>query len=233
MKKTAHAPSVQLTEVPRTTITGGIEDDEAALDDLDEDMNKDSRSTQRRWDKRKARDDEFEDSEDEEESRRNGVSAQPDRRKRRNISADRPSNVTSDVDMMNSGVATPDEEAELAAVMKEAAQANAEVNDQVMEQKSRSLTAVAPAEAGPSNAPSRSHSVKPVDTEGDVGMSEAPAIEQAAAVPLSPVSSVPAPPAAVAPVAQDITEVKQEGEAERTVEGVAGGISMGAQVSQQ
>ncbi|KAE8450694.1 histone deacetylase [Mollisiaceae sp. DMI_Dod_QoI] len=87
LKKTAHAPSVQMTEVPRTTLTGATDEDEDILDDEDEDMNKDVRSTKRRWDQRITRDDELDESEDEEEAKANGVSAK-EGPKRRNISAD-------------------------------------------------------------------------------------------------------------------------------------------------
>lgn len=86
LKKTAHAPSVQLTEVPRTTLAGTTEEDEDILDDEDEDMNKDARTSKRSWDKRVTRDDEFDESEDEEESKANGVVAK-EGPKRRNISA--------------------------------------------------------------------------------------------------------------------------------------------------
>lgn len=66
LKKTAHVPSVQMQDVPRNPIGGAMTDEEEAeLDDLDEDENKDVRMTQRRWDQRIQRDDEFEESDDE------------------------------------------------------------------------------------------------------------------------------------------------------------------------
>lgn len=65
MKRTAHAPSVQMTDVPRDSL-GMNDDDEAALDDLDEDENADSRKTQRRADKYVQKNGELSDSEDEE-----------------------------------------------------------------------------------------------------------------------------------------------------------------------
>src|SRR3954465_3689211 len=79
LKKTAHAPSVQMTDVPRTTMMGGMDDEEDELDDLDEDENMDIRATKRQLDQRIARDDELDESDAEEEERpRNGP-------KRRNI----------------------------------------------------------------------------------------------------------------------------------------------------
>ncbi|ROV93683.1 hypothetical protein VPNG_08860 [Cytospora leucostoma] len=71
LKKTA-APSVQMQDVPRQSL-GMTDEDEALLDDLDEDENKDVRMTQRRWDKHVSRDDEYEESDDEEMAEANGV----------------------------------------------------------------------------------------------------------------------------------------------------------------
>jgi histone deacetylase 1/2 len=238
LKKTAHAPSVQMTDVPRTTIMGGTDDDDAELDDLDEDENKDSRYTKRRFDQRIARDDELDDSEDDEEARANGVTPQNGTLKHRNIMDYQNSNtVASDVEM-DSGIATPvlNDVDDMATAM--ATEANAEVNAEVMEQKSRSLTAAETGEAGPSNAPSRSHSVKPhltVDNEGDVDMTE-PAPEPAgqaptstAEAPISPTATVgPATPAPAAtePTAEtDAATVKEKGEAERQNADVTGEAS--------
>ena len=71
LKKTA-APSVQMQDVPRQSL-GMTDDDEAELDDLDEDQNRDTRMTQRQWDKHVAREEEFEESDDEEMAEANGV----------------------------------------------------------------------------------------------------------------------------------------------------------------
>ncbi|KAL9577398.1 MAG: hypothetical protein Q9203_007480, partial [Teloschistes exilis] len=85
LKRTnAHAPSVQMTDVPRDPI-GMNDDDEAALDDFDEDTHPDQRKTKRQWDKYVERDDELSASEDEEENQRNGVRRQPGMKRRRNI----------------------------------------------------------------------------------------------------------------------------------------------------
>lgn len=72
LKKTA-APSVQMQDVPRQSLGGMTDEDDAMLDDLDVDENKDVRMTQRRWEKHVARDDEFEESDDEEMAGANGV----------------------------------------------------------------------------------------------------------------------------------------------------------------
>lgn len=83
-RTTTHAPSVQMTEVPRDSM--GINDeDDAALDDLDKDTHPDQRKTKRQWDNYIERDDELSASEDEEENERNGVRRQPGMKRRRNI----------------------------------------------------------------------------------------------------------------------------------------------------
>ncbi|KAH6662548.1 hypothetical protein B0J14DRAFT_525048 [Halenospora varia] len=241
LKKTAHAPSVQMTDVPRTTLTGAADNDDDEMDDQDEDDNKDTRHTKRRWDQRITRDDELDESEDEEEARANGIVPQNGQIKRRNImDYQNPNTAASDVEM-DSGMATPDVRHEVDDVVTAMAiEANAEVNQEVMEKKALDVATVEAGEVGPSNAPSRAHSVKQtVDGEGDVDMTgdapEAPAPKVEAEAPPAP--TVPSPTATVAPStpapapapapatdtkeviaepAADTTEVKQEGESERT-----------------
>lgn len=235
LKKTAHAPSVQMTDVPRTTIMGGTDEDEAELDDLDEDENKDVRSTKRQWDQRITRDDELDESEDEEENRANGIRPQNGVSKRRNMMDYQTSNpVASDVDM-DSGVGTPLQN----EVDDMVSEANAAVNAEVMENKTLTLTTVETGEAGPSNAPSRSHSaMPPVDNEGDVDMTEpAPApvtqVPTPEDAPISPTATATVEPAPTTeteaePDAQAEAEteaLKEEGEAERQDEDIAGELS--------
>ncbi|KAI6711374.1 hypothetical protein PZA11_004562 [Diplocarpon coronariae] len=152
LKKTAHAPSVQMMDVPRAMMNGAVEEDDDILDDADEDENKDTRSSQRRNDKRITRDDEFEESEDEEMNHENGVRRQPGVDRRRNIMDYQNDAAASDVDM-ESGVATPPAPTPISPPP---------------EQVAPTLTG----EVG-SNAPSRAHSLKPaVDIEGDIEMTE-------------------------------------------------------------
>ncbi|KAG9235604.1 hypothetical protein BJ875DRAFT_483087 [Amylocarpus encephaloides] len=197
LKKTAHAPSVQMTDVPRTTLTGATDDDDAELDDLDDDENKDTRHTKRRWDQRISRDDELDESEDEEESRANGVRPQDGQTKRRNIMDYQNANaVASDVEM-DSGMVTPEVRNEVDDVVTAmATEANAEVNAELMEKKTLDPTTADAGELGPSNAPSRAHSPKPyVDKDGDIEMTgEAP---KAPAPPL--VEKTPSPAATATP----------------------------------
>ena len=81
LRQTQHAPSVQMTDVPPSLAMN--DDDEAALDDLDEDENPDKRITQRRFDKRIEKNGELSESEDEDMAEANGVRRQNGNRKRR------------------------------------------------------------------------------------------------------------------------------------------------------
>ncbi|EPE09495.1 histone deacetylase rpd3 [Ophiostoma piceae UAMH 11346] len=72
LKRTAPVPSVQMTDIPRQSL-GMTDEEEAELDDLDDDENKDARTTQRQWEKNRARTDEFDESDDEDMAQANGV----------------------------------------------------------------------------------------------------------------------------------------------------------------
>ncbi|GFF48741.1 histone deacetylase RPD3 [Aspergillus udagawae] len=107
LKRTAFAPSVQMTDVPREPLVEGMDDEaDAILDDLDEDENKDKRFTQRRFDQYIEKPGELSDSEDEEENAANGVLRKPQSLKRRNQINYRNVDLDSGLD---SGVATPQE----------------------------------------------------------------------------------------------------------------------------
>lgn len=73
LRQTGPAPSVQMQDVPRKPFGGMTDEEEAELDDLDEDENKDTRMTEHRWDKRVQHDAEYEASDDEDMSRANGA----------------------------------------------------------------------------------------------------------------------------------------------------------------
>ncbi|KAL8810631.1 MAG: hypothetical protein Q9200_002423 [Gallowayella weberi] len=103
---TTHTPSVQMTEVPRDPI-GMNDDDDAALDDLDEDTHADERKTKRQWDNYVERDDELSASEDEEENERHGVRRQPGTKRRRNIMNYQNPAAVPDDEEMPSGAASP------------------------------------------------------------------------------------------------------------------------------
>ncbi|KAL7945230.1 hypothetical protein V8C42DRAFT_324967 [Trichoderma barbatum] len=72
LRQTGPAPSVQMQDVPRK-FGGMTDEEEAELDDLDEDENKDVRMTEHRWDKRVEHENEFEPSDDEDMAAANGV----------------------------------------------------------------------------------------------------------------------------------------------------------------
>ncbi|KAJ5492710.1 Histone deacetylase RPD3 [Penicillium diatomitis] len=106
LKRTAFAPSVQMTDVPRNPILDGMDDEaDDVLDDLDEDENKDKRFTQRRFDQYVEKPGELSESEDEEENAANGVRRQPGVVRRRNIANYR--NIDAADSGLDSGMATP------------------------------------------------------------------------------------------------------------------------------
>ncbi|KAI1431758.1 hypothetical protein GGR50DRAFT_677697 [Xylaria sp. CBS 124048] len=73
LRRTAHVPSVQMQDVPRHSLGALSDEEDAELDDLDEDENKDVRMTQRQWEQRIERDDEYEASDNEEMEKENGI----------------------------------------------------------------------------------------------------------------------------------------------------------------
>lgn len=86
LKRTAFAPSVQMTDVPRSSLGPGMDDDaDDAMDDLDADQNPDVRYSQRDWDKYISKDGELSESEDEEANSNMGIRHQPSQPRRRNI----------------------------------------------------------------------------------------------------------------------------------------------------
>ena len=61
-----------MTDVPRIPLGGMTDEEEAELDDLDEDENKDVRMSERQWEKHTRHEGEFEESDDEDLARANG-----------------------------------------------------------------------------------------------------------------------------------------------------------------
>ncbi|XWW95308.1 hypothetical protein V2A60_003266 [Cordyceps javanica] len=76
LRNTGPAPSVQLQDVPRKPFGGMTDEEEAELDDLDEDENKDVRMNEHRWDKHVENGAEFDPSDDDELARANGATRQ-------------------------------------------------------------------------------------------------------------------------------------------------------------
>jgi histone deacetylase 1/2 len=106
LKRTQHAPSVQMQDVPRSPMAAGMDDDaDDAMDDEDADANPDVRYTQRQWDKFTSKVGELSESEDEEANDRLGVRRQPGQRRRRNIMDYQNPNAIADG--IDSGAGTP------------------------------------------------------------------------------------------------------------------------------
>lgn len=198
LKKTTFAPSVQMQDVPREPMGGMTEEEEAELDDLDEDENKDVRNTERRWDKAITRDDELDESDDEESGHANGVRPQNGVPKRMNIMDYQNANAVDSE--AASGIQTPDIAPEVDEATAVATEANAEVNAEVMRSKSLNpaLSALAEGGASTSNIASRPESPSQVDAMGDVDMDK-PIIEPKA--PDEPIPEAAAAEVAAAPVA--------------------------------
>ncbi|KAJ0420001.1 hypothetical protein BJY00DRAFT_146396 [Aspergillus carlsbadensis] len=192
LKRTAFAPSVQMTDVPRDPLVDGMDDEaEAILDDLDEDENKDKRFTKRRFDQYIEKPGELSDSEDEDENAANGVSRKPAYLKRRDQVSHRLDLADSGVE---SGMATPqdassavDEDMDLGgdAKMTEAPAAEAEAETQGTSSASQPLArgeigsaggpneiAASAQESAPTSVPvSRPDSPRPADE--DITMEDA------------------------------------------------------------
>ncbi|OJJ86937.1 histone deacetylase RPD3 [Aspergillus glaucus CBS 516.65] len=113
LKRTAFAPSVQMTDVPRDPLVGGMDDEaDAILDDEDEDENKDVRVTRRRFDQYVEKPGELSDSEDEEENAANGIRRQPNSLKSKNHFSYK--HLDAGDSGLDSGLATPRDESSIA-----------------------------------------------------------------------------------------------------------------------
>ncbi|KAL2812867.1 hypothetical protein BJX63DRAFT_237075 [Aspergillus granulosus] len=228
LKRTAFAPSVQMTDVPRDPLVDGMDDEaEAILDDLDEDENKDKRFTKRRFDQYIEKPGELSDSEDEDENAANGVSRKPAYLKRRD-------QVNHRLDLADSGVesgmatpqdasSAPDEEMNFGgdAKMTEAPEAETEAQGtpSATELPSRgengsagepSEMAVDAKEAAPASVPvSRPESPKPADE--DITMEDVDSVAPASEQERAPASSEPNDKPAEkspAPVTESMTQSK-------------------------
>ena len=189
LKRTAFAPSVQMTDVPRDA--EGMDDEaDAILDDLDEDENKDTRYTKRRWDKYVEKDGELSESEDEDEAERNGVRKRGGPPKRRNLMDYRNVNAPTDFD---SGAGTPepnDAQAEGGAATADVEATQAEASaDAVNPSKSASMTPAPQEESSANLSHNASPRPAPTDQDGDVDMNAAPATAQQTAPSDAPVPS--------------------------------------------
>ncbi|MCJ1235070.1 histone deacetylase [Varicellaria rhodocarpa] len=199
LRRTAHAPSVQMTDVPRDP--EGFDDEaDAILDDLDEDENKDQRYTKRRRDKYVEKDGELDESEDEDFGQDLGVSRH--KSKRRNLMTDYPN-----------PHAVPDDEDIIAAERVRTPSQNSEGNDEnempLATNGSPQSSSTNQDESGASTPKSGNESIPADDTtmqDADVEMADDPALPttngnhqategpQEATPPASPPEMAAAPP---------------------------------------
>ncbi|KAL2272277.1 hypothetical protein FJTKL_06989 [Diaporthe vaccinii] len=175
LKKTG-APSVQMQDVPRQSLGGMTDEDDAELDDLDEDRNKDVRMTQRRWEQKVTRDDEFEESDDEDMAEANGVYQTNGKRKSimdyKNPHA--PEDESRQPSPVVSRAASP---APAAADEAENAEGDETMEDVEAEAEAAAAAPepeepVAVKEAEPEPAPPAAEATMQVDEDGDVDMAE-------------------------------------------------------------
>jgi histone deacetylase 1/2 len=132
-RTTQHAPSVQMHDVPREPLgmhNSGPEGEPETFDEREDreddeeadlESSKDKRYTQRLWDKKTERDDEFEQSDDEEIAQANGVRRQPGLPRRRGIMEYNNPHAPAD----DSGANTPADD--------DARSANGDVDDEEMQ----------------------------------------------------------------------------------------------------
>ncbi|KAK7738373.1 histone deacetylase [Cytospora paraplurivora] len=197
LKKTA-APSVQMQDVPRQSL-GMTDEDEALLDDLDEDENKDVRMTQRRWDKHVSRDDEYEESDDEEMAEANGVYQTNGKGKSilDHKNPDAPEDFSRPPTPDARRIASPEPEAE---EVEEEVDTNE--GDETMEDIDAGIpdepAAEKIAEADP--APQEAGANPEVDEEGDVDMAEAVEPAEAPAIKEEEAEAQPASAATAEPI---------------------------------
>ncbi|KAH6650484.1 hypothetical protein F5144DRAFT_588949 [Chaetomium tenue] len=173
LKRTAHAPSVQMQDVPRQSM-GMSDDQEAELDDRDEEENPDARLTQRQWEKRVERQDEYEESDDEDMARANGV-YKPDGRSRQDTNF-RPNNKDDGTMEVDSRAATPPEPAAEAPVDNDDPMMEEELAEVLAEVAEMEAQDAATAEKAASEQAAETEKPK-IDGDGDVDMTEATSAE--------------------------------------------------------
>ncbi|KAG8159881.1 hypothetical protein KVR01_010518 [Diaporthe batatas] len=201
LKKTG-TPSVQMQDVPRQSLGAMTDEDDAELDDLDDDHNKDVRMTQRRWEQKVTRDDEFEESDDEEMAEANGVYQTNGKRKGimdfKNPHA--PQDDSGQPSPVVSRAASPAPAAAAAADETENAEGDETMEDVEAAPETEAPGPEEPAatkEAEPEPAPPAAEATMQVDEDGDVDMAE-------------PVEPATAAPAAEAVEPKETPAIKEE-----------------------
>jgi histone deacetylase 1/2 len=176
LKRTAFAPSVQLTDVPRDN----DEENEAFLDDLDEDENKDKRHTKRRFDQYIEKEGELYDSDDEEMNAANGIRRPPGAQKRRNRMDYRNLNNDAGDSGIDSGVMTP----QIASSPDHDMGGDADVEDDIENLDAHDNASPSPpAAVNGSNAASNHQSPQQKAEDTDIPMEDTPMANASSEVP--------------------------------------------------
>ncbi|EGU83854.1 histone deacetylase 1/2 [Fusarium oxysporum f. sp. conglutinans race 2 54008] len=178
LRQTGPAPSVQLQDVPRKPFGGMTDEEEAELDDLDEDENKDVRMTEHRWDKHVEHDNEFEASDDDEMAQAHGATRQNGNKRtftdyrKGEMEID---NADAPPAKVTNG-ASADEPAE-----EQAGEDAHDVNDDTIDDISAPAPAekeAPPKESGKPDEAIKEAEASKVDGDGDVGMEDSAAPEE-------------------------------------------------------
>lgn len=177
LRKTA-APSVQMQDVPRQSL-GMTDDDDAELDDLDSDQNRNTRMTQRQWDKHVTRDEEFEESDDEDMAEANGVYQTNGKSKSimDHKNPDAPDDYSRPPTPEAHRIASPEPEIEEEVDTNEGDETMEDADATILEE---SVPEKKAEEAEP--APQNTGAIAQVDGEGDVDMAEAAEPAEAPAI---------------------------------------------------
>ncbi|KAJ6781583.1 hypothetical protein PWT90_01578 [Aphanocladium album] len=190
LRNTGPAPSVQMQDVPRKPFGGMTDEEEAELDDIDEDENKDVRMTEHRWDKQVENGAEFGPSDDDELARANGATRQT-------------SNKRTFTDFRKDGEADSAEKSVETADGKNAeasVEDSHDVNDDTIEDIGATEHEKEPAEDTTHDKADKAKT----DGDGDVGMTDSvPAEEEAKIKEEEPESESAPAPAAAASTTED------------------------------
>lgn len=175
LRQTGPAPSVQMQDVPRKPFGGMTDEEEAELDDLDEDENKDVRMSERQWDKHVEHGAEFEPSDDDDMARKNGATRPKDLK--------RPFTDFRKGEMeVDSGNGSPVPDTNGASAEDPTPEETHDINDDTIEDISvqepieKELPEDRPAEKTPEA--SKAAGKTGVDVDGDVGMTDSAPTEE-------------------------------------------------------
>ncbi|KAM3506883.1 hypothetical protein MY11210_007370 [Beauveria gryllotalpidicola] len=186
LRNTGPVPSVQMQDVPPKPFGGMTDEEEAELDDLDEDENKDVRMTEHRWDKRIENGAEFEPSDDDELARANGATRQS-------------SNKRTFTDFSKGGEeeATGDSDE---AINGKSAEANAEDNHDTNDDTIEEIVATEQDKERVEETIEETTDKQTTDGDGDVGMTDSAPVEEEAKIKEEEpeMQNAPTPAAAVA-----------------------------------